>query len=70
MRRRAHLLATAALLGTLASAVVLSPAGIIPKGGFPPISQRLVNSLTLTNGYVTTLNTILGSSLGDLNLHV
>ncbi|WP_431911849.1 hypothetical protein [Nonomuraea jabiensis] len=69
MRRRAHLLATAALLATLAP-VVLGSATLIPGGEFHPISQRIVNSLALANGYVSTLNAILSDSLGDLNLDV
>ncbi|MFF4621086.1 hypothetical protein [Nonomuraea jabiensis] len=69
MRRRAHLLAAAALLATLAPAV-LGSASLIPGGEFHPISQRIANSLGLANGYVSTLNAILSDSLGDLNLHV
>ncbi|MFG6198788.1 hypothetical protein [Nonomuraea sp. JJY05] len=68
MRRRAHLLATAALLTALAPAVVLSPAGLTSE--FPTISQRLINSLVLTNGYVSQVSDMLGDSLGSLNLHV
>ncbi|MFI6732785.1 hypothetical protein ACIBI9_07630 [Nonomuraea sp. NPDC050451] len=68
MRRRAHLLATAALLTTLAPAVILGPAALTSE--FPTIGQRLVNSLVMTNGYVSQVSDILGDSLGSLNLHV
>ncbi|MEU6779939.1 hypothetical protein ABZ912_12100 [Nonomuraea angiospora] len=70
MRRRAHLLATAALVTTLGSTAVLGSAGLIPGGEFQPISQRIVNSLVLTEGYVSTLDAILSDSLGSLNLDV
>ncbi|MER5997173.1 hypothetical protein ABT120_01280 [Nonomuraea angiospora] len=70
MRRRAHLLATAALFTALGSAVALSSGSLIPGGEFHPISQRIVNSLALANGYVSTLDAILSDSLGSLNLDV
>ncbi|MBE1585643.1 hypothetical protein ACFPOI_46915 [Nonomuraea angiospora] len=62
MRRRAHLLATAALLATLGSAVVL---GSIPGSDFHPITQRIANSLVLTDGYLSTVNAVLNGTLGD-----
>ncbi|MET9242191.1 hypothetical protein ACIHFD_02950 [Nonomuraea sp. NPDC051941] len=66
MRRRAHLLATAALFTALGSAVTLGSASLIPSGGYPTVSQRIVNSLALANGYVSTLNAILSDPLGNL----
>ncbi|MBB5784756.1 hypothetical protein [Nonomuraea jabiensis] len=62
MRRRAHLLATAALLATLGSAVVL---GSIPGSDFRPITQRIANSLVLTDRYISTVNAVLSGSLSN-----
>ncbi|MET7327666.1 hypothetical protein [Nonomuraea sp. NPDC005650] len=63
MRRRAQLLATAALLTTLVPAVALAPTNVIPVQEFHTVRESLLMA-------GTTLRGVLNASLGSLRLHM
>ncbi|MFI7131928.1 hypothetical protein ACIBQ1_40065 [Nonomuraea sp. NPDC050153] len=63
MRRRARLLATAALLTTLVPAVALGPTDVIPVREFHAVRDSLLMA-------GTTLSEVLNASLGSFRMHM